>query len=301
MTRQNSRYATYTTVVCLIVIVALYIFFPAVYVSVSQPVFSFLYGYNAPSKLITEEWEYAYKKDDKATPLYVVARPPQTPYDSMLVTSVGDGEEMTGRYVYDHQGMPVGYVHEQRGSLYMVLLFSSSLSIESFSVNGYVTEGTGIGSGSFLISVPISNEVLPGTPIIHQVSGRVGGFATNIEKVVERNIQRLRSTIAINPIQTPVLYVLQNGGRRVSGADREVLLKNTDNEVEKGRAEDGEIEQQETGSSIGSTANQNGTISDEDAVGNTAGNDTAGNDTADGAESGITDSAESNVLDHNGL
>ena len=93
-------------------LVLTYAVFPSAYTRASQMLFTALYAYHAPSVTPAPHGDAARAAaDEPAVRLHTVARPPQTPYDSMLMTAPegdGRGTDTVGRYVYGN-GVPVGY------------------------------------------------------------------------------------------------------------------------------------------------------------------------------------------------
>ncbi len=213
-----------------------YLLFPSLYVTVSSALFSAIYRY--PSH---PEIQPAAADEPGTVPLYVIARPPQTPYDSVLVTE-RTGRPYTGSpYVYTEKGMPVGYIDKQRGSLYTVVLFSSALSKEIFSVDGHVAEGKGVGGGGFHLITPIDRSIRYGKSIIHQTTGAVAGSVITVDEISERNIQRIGSVIAENPAGMSVLYLRHDGGISVDESKKEQAIREQEEEIRR-KYEDKETE-----------------------------------------------------------
>lgn len=225
-----------------------YFLFPSFYRSLSHTLFLSWYRYHAPMSYSVEGDQYVYSGIEEMEPLYVLARPPQTPYD-VVITTVPSGEEAvidrnihTGRvYVYNGKGVPLGRVYGKYGGTYLVTLFSSPSSKERFSVNGHLAEGTGIGGGGFSVQTPLDKQVTIGSLITHQLTGRTVGKVLAVEPLPEKNVQLLRSAIADNPVQTAVLFVRKEAEQTVSDEDIEVLI-NSVNE----RARREETEKEET-------------------------------------------------------
>ena len=178
-----------------------YILFPGIYLTVSESLFGAFYTYHASERPVPEE----------SGDLRTIARPPQTPYDTLLVL----GEARAGRYVYSKNGRPVGYVGNRQGRVKSIILFSSSLSDEIFSVNGHTVKGRGTGSGSFSLITPIDDTITPGSVITHQGTGKAVSRVVTIAVSPETNTQEVRGLIAINPLQTSALYLPEDGGERI--------------------------------------------------------------------------------------
>ena len=190
---------------------ATYLIFPSFYVAVSQKVFTFWYARHAH---FYPEVSGAFSVDnpvasDKEVPLYVIARPPQTPYD-LLVVKAPDGydEQNISRYVYHDRSVPVGYIAEMYSAVYAVTLFSAPESSEQFSVGDYVTVGVGQGGGGLSLQVPVGVSVSVGMPITHQATGSVVGSVVAVEDLPEKNIQRVSGALQVSPFQVVVLYAL---------------------------------------------------------------------------------------------
>ena len=106
-----------------------------------------------------------------------------------------------------------------------MILFSSSLSGELFSVAGYVTEGIGSGGGSFSLQVPLGHAVPVGTPIVHQATGETVSRVAVIETIAEKNIIRVGGVIGINPLETAELSVPRGGAVRITPEERAAVLE----------------------------------------------------------------------------
>ena len=217
----------------LALIIVTYGIFPSAYARVSQVIFTAVYRYHNP------DIPRMPPPSSDMQVLYTVARPPQMPYDSMLMTLPdrgSDHEAPVGLYVYGADGTPVGYIQERRGSLYVVVLFSSPLSSERFSVGGYVTEGVGSGSGSFFLQIPSGNGAEVGTPIVHQVTGATVSHVAAVENIAEKNIMRVSGVISINPFETAVLYTEPGGNMRITPAALAATLADIRADSETGTA-----------------------------------------------------------------
>lgn len=212
-----------------------YLFFPSFYISISQRLFAVIYRHNAQS---LQEFNNArlhsgvYVKND-ILPLNIIARPPQTPYDFLIATTAsGHGQEKEiAHYVYNSSLIPIGYIEKKYKSLYVVALFSSPKSNEKFSVNGYVSRGSGEGGGSFSIQIPADISVKIGMPITHQVTGTVVSVVAAIKYLPEKNIQQVIGILHSNPLQIATLYVKHETGEEpvTTTTVEEVieLIKNT--------------------------------------------------------------------------
>ena len=192
-----------------------YIFFPSWYQSVSQKLFGAVYTHHATSLSGSSFVAGTHTVSASAglLPLFVIARPPQTPYDYVITTVSDRYQSMigaTGRwYVYDASMRPIGYVEDKHASLFAVILFSAPTSDELFSVNGHISRGTGEGGGSFSLQVPIDVAISVGMPIVHQVTGEVASAVVAIERVPEKHIQRVVGVLGSSPLEMAVVYMAQ--------------------------------------------------------------------------------------------
>ena len=229
---------TYITGAILLFIALTYYFFPTPYVALSQRIFSPLYRNSQaplPQDLYKEELQKLPEAVKEMLPLYVLAQPPQTPYDFLIVTEpeqswkeLEDKSALIGKYVYNATGTPIGCIHEEHEDVFVVILFSSPESREIFSVGDYVKKGEGTGNGGFYIQTPIDETIKVGMPIVHQPTGIVISHIIAIEKVPEKNIQRVMGTLDSNPLQTALVYVPPYG--------KEVLMQEEiDTAIEKAR------------------------------------------------------------------
>lgn len=186
-----------------------YLIFPSLYVAVSQKLFTFWYARHAHFYSDVSDISSVGHVTvlDGEVPLYVIARPPQTPYDLLLVKAPdARGVQDISHYVYHGKSVPVGYVAGKYSSVYAVALFSAPQSREQFSVGEYVAVGVGQGGGSFSLQVPAAVSVSVDMPIIHQATGSVVGFVVAVEDLPEKNIQKVSGVLAISPFQMAVLY-----------------------------------------------------------------------------------------------
>ena len=190
-----------------------YIFFPSWYRVLSQKVFGVVYMRYAQS-LHDGDVDFSMpsvSRESEMLPVFVIARPPQTPYDYMI-TTVPEQFQQANRqegkwYVYDEVGQPVGYVEQWYPSLLVIPLFSAPGSDELFSVAGYVSRGIGEGGGSFSLQVPLDIAVTTGMPIVHQATGKMLSAVVAVENVPEKNVQKVIGVLQESPLETAVLYM----------------------------------------------------------------------------------------------
>ena len=190
-----------------------YLFFPSFYISISQKLFTTIYTHNTESlqKINTETLLLPdmHTKKDGFSPLNVIARPPQTPYDFFITTALSEheSEKEISRYVYNDALVPIGYIEKKYTSVYVVTLFSSPKSREKFSVNEYVSEGVGEGGGSFSMQIPLGIPITVGMPIVHQVTGIPAGTVATMKNLPEKNIQQVIGILHSNPLRIAKVYV----------------------------------------------------------------------------------------------
>ena len=124
-----------------------YLVFPSLYIAVSQKLFTvvYTYGMRLPEGADDTLPSLPVWGEGAVLPLYVIARPPQTPYDFFIATgfTANERKEYSSRYVYDSDLVPVGRVTEVYPTVVVVTLFSAPRSSEQFAVGEYITAGGG--------------------------------------------------------------------------------------------------------------------------------------------------------------
>ena len=190
-----------------------YIFFPSWYRAISQKMFGVVYMRHAQS-LQDGDVNFSMpsvSRESGMLPVFVIARPPQTPYDYVITTvpeQLQEDSRQEGRwYVYDEASQPVGYVKQWYPSLLVIPLFSAPGSDELFSVAGYVSRGIGDGGGSFSLQVPMDIAVTIGMPIVHQATGKILSAVVAIENIPEKNVQKVVGVLRESPLEIAVLYM----------------------------------------------------------------------------------------------
>ncbi len=198
-----------------------YIFFPSWYRTISQKIFGVVYMRYAQS-LQDGDIDFrmpSISQESGMLPVFVIARPPQTPYDYVLTTvpeQFQEANQQEGRwYVYDDAGQPVGYVEQWHSSLLVIPLFSAPGSDELFSVAGYVSRGIGDGGGSFSLQVPMDIAVTTGMPIVHQATGKILSAVVAIENIPEKNVQKVVGVLRESPLEIATLYMLREPNNAV--------------------------------------------------------------------------------------
>lgn len=184
-----------------------YLVFPEPYILVSQSLFRNIYSYTAPGNLS----EQMIISNTHMIPLYTLARPPQTPYDiilSVMPQRAGE-EDIVGHYVFTEDRIPVGYIREKEHSFYTLVLFSSPESDEVFSVNGYTAKAQGVGSGGFIINVPLEVDIEPQTPIIHQATGTAASTIVTLEVLSEKVFADCREVLQPIRCRHPYCMLIQ--------------------------------------------------------------------------------------------
>ena len=182
---------------------------PAAYRALSQQLFTVLYRYNAPPRgVLTYPSDSFASRDDTAV-LRVLARPPQTPYDTLITTVADVAGNPDGKYVYNADGIPVGRVRRRHRSVYQVVLFSSPKSEEIYAIDDMVVTGVGSGNGSFVVRVPISRPVSIGAPIRHQKTGVTVSTVVLVTEARQENVQEVVGVLASNPLETADLFLFR--------------------------------------------------------------------------------------------
>lgn len=214
MQKQEQK-ASKVSYVVIALLIATYILFPSGYRVISQRVFGVLYTQHAQS--VQDD---TYSANDSMAyiehglvPAFVIARPPQTPYDYLITTVPENQQFMKYKkgiwYVYDEAIRPIGRIEKVYPTLFITTLFSAPGSDEVFSVNNYITRGKGEGGGSFSLQVPIDMAVTVGMPIIHQATGKVVSTVTAAESIPEKNIQKITGVLQRSPFEMATVYVPQ--------------------------------------------------------------------------------------------
>ena len=192
-----------------------YMLFPSWYRAISQRVFGMVYTQHAQSLQNNTQntSNSTAQKNHRLVPMFVIARPPQTPYDYLIATI--PEQQQVARYkkgiwyVYDETETPVGYIEKVYPTVCIVTLFSAPGGSEVFAVNNYVSHAEGDGGGSFSLQVPIDIAVPIGTPIIHQATGKIASTVIAIESMPEKNIQKVIGTLKSSPLEMATVYVTQ--------------------------------------------------------------------------------------------
>ena len=210
----------------------IYLLFPSVYKSLSVTLFSLVYSVHQPSPT-TDLFTIA---PQGSLRLQVVARPPQTPYDFLIVTHPLDpiADSLVGHYVYTANSIPIGYIKEQRKEQFIIILFSSPVSEEYFSIKGAIGKGEGLGGGGIALFLPAITEIYVADQVIHQATGIPIGEVIAISKKPEKQIIRATSTLPLSPISITSVYVFPHRKKRVDHSVLEALLDTVDQEGEGG-------------------------------------------------------------------
>ena len=190
-----------------------YLIAPSWYRTISQKIFGILYRQHAQYLLGNSEHADIVNTSpsEAVLPIFVIARPPQTPYDYLITTATKGNwrqkQEDEMQYVYNNKMEPMGYIEKMYQSVFTVTLFSSPKSEEQFSVNGYVSSGRGQGGGSFFLEVPLDVNITVGMPILHQMTGKIASTVITIKTVPEKNIQKVAGIVGSSPLEMGVLYM----------------------------------------------------------------------------------------------
>lgn len=223
----------------IVLLLVSYFVFPSLYVSVSQKLFTALYARTAHLSWEGSSMQLPIAQSEignDSIPLFVLARPPQTPYDFLITTALSEDiqEKKIGRYVYDDALVPVGFVEKKYPAVYVVTLFSALKSKEQFAVGDYVSSGIGEGGGSFSVQVPADIAVDVGMPIVHQATGAVVSTVVAVQPLPEKNIQQVIGVLHKSPLEMAVLYVERDAEREPATAEmlEEVIQSIRDTAVE---------------------------------------------------------------------
>ena len=213
--QKQKRITVRVSYVLMALLLITYLFFPSWYRAVSQRVFGVVYTRYAESlpSVPAASGVRVVPGELELLPMFVIVRPPQTPYD-YVITTVPDQYQRAVYagvagvwYVYDTAMRPIGYVEKMYPSLFVVTLFSAPASNELFSVGDYVSRGTGEGGGAFSLQVPIDVAVSVGMPIVHQATGEIVSAVAAIDTVPEKNVRRVIGVLGSSPFEMAVLYM----------------------------------------------------------------------------------------------
>ena len=231
-------------------LLATYMLFPSWYRAVSQRVFSMIYTQHAQSLQSNTQntGNNTSQKNHRLVPMFVIARPPQTPYD-YLVTTIPEQQQVTRYkkgvwYVYDETETPVGYIEKVYPTVCIVTLFSAPGGSEVFAVNNYVSHAEGNGGGSFSLQILIDIAVPIGTPIIHQATGKVASTVIAVESIPEKNIQKVTGALKSSPLEMATVYVAQESNNIMLSEPIESVIdtaKSIATEAERTQREDDEL------------------------------------------------------------
>ncbi len=128
----------------------------------------------------------------------VVARPPTSPYDTLLLSAGSNHGVAQGMMVFGEGGMPLGFVSSVLPDFSRATLFSSP----GMTVNGWVgakktpLSVKGVGGGAMSASVPRAAEIAVGDVV--SLSGP-GGLPLGVVKRVESDPLSPSATLNITP------------------------------------------------------------------------------------------------------
>lgn len=132
----------------------------------------------------------------------VVARPPESPYDTLIVETGTDQGVTIGMEAFGAGGAPVGVVTQTSGSYSRITLFSSA----GESISGWVGKDRlaltllGAGGGAFTSQLPSGSGILAGDTVY--VPGP-GALPIGTVNVVSSDPSSLIATIQITPLVNP--------------------------------------------------------------------------------------------------
>ena len=231
---QRSSFFSLISYSSIVLLLFIYVLFPSVYKNLSVALFSLVYTVHKPSSAI----EVFTTAPQGSLRLQVVARPPQTPYDFLIATHPLDpiADSLVGHYVYTAYSIPIGYIKEQRKEQFIIVLFSSPVSEDHFSIKGAIGKGEGLGGGGIALFLPSTTEVYVDDQVIHQATGIPIGEVIAISKKPEKQIVRATSALPLSPISITSLYVFPYRKKRITAASLEALIntihQNKDEEAE---------------------------------------------------------------------
>lgn len=131
----------------------------------------------------------------------VLSRPPQSPYD-VLILDVGSRDNVSvGDVIYGSGGIAMGVVSETSGRTSKVDLFSKT-GLETQAIierTGLAITLRGIGGGSFEVQVPQEADIMRGdTVIIPTLETVIIGEVVEVESVVTSAFKRILIQAPIN-------------------------------------------------------------------------------------------------------
>ncbi len=157
---------------------------------------------DAKNRLLEEKYTDINKLNTNGIKAGVVARPPQSGYDTLVVASGTEAGVTLGMEAFAESGVPVGVVSNVSKTFAHITLFSSP----GFSTSGWVGADriavtlVGKGGGAFEAEVPSSESVLPGAGVFVPGPGALFmGTVINRETTPESPSARLLIAPAINP------------------------------------------------------------------------------------------------------
>ncbi len=200
---RSNRREPFATIL-LLFLVALYVLIPDPFIRISHAVFVpiYLYGRNISVEIPRNS------EDGNAIRLAIIARPPQVPYDHLIVAVPPSIAFDIGTIVSNNDGIPVGRLDRQlTDNNATVILFSSSVAEESYSINDYVTVGSGIGGGGLEFSIPIEISVAVGDAVIHQKTGVVVAYVVGVKEEESGIVQKVFAPLSVNFFRITAVYV----------------------------------------------------------------------------------------------
>ena len=212
MSNIRNKRQLFSLLFILICIVGYYLY-PTLYQIPANAIFKHVYQYNA-NNLYAEHsnTEESYIGDEvEVVSLSVIARPPQTPYDTLLAIQTSQKIDSVSpnvnNYVVNAKGMPIGYISAIKDDIYEITLFSSPSASETFSVGGFVTKSSGLGGGGISMTTPMLPSITEGVEIFHQPTGVSIAKVQVISEVKGEDSQDIFFTLPSNPFLLHKVYI----------------------------------------------------------------------------------------------
>lgn len=188
-----------------------YLLYPSPYRAIADYVFGAVYRYDSASVRVADN---ALQSPVGYQPLSVIATPPQTPYDSLIAVRL-HAEDTDGRhsaitmheYVFNAEGVPIGYVDTIHRDFYTIALLSSPLAHDAFGLRDYVASFKGLGGGGLSATIPLRHEVKEGDTVTHQGTGVSFGTIYHIKRDEEKESQIIFLTLPSNPLHLNQVFI----------------------------------------------------------------------------------------------
>ena len=146
-------------------------FFYALAFRIASPIFMLAEGVPLEVKILELKQDVTEKNVRGKTllPLYIITRPPQTKYDTLIAKNYSKEKPRIGSYVYTSEGVLVGVVTSVVAEDGVVLeLFSTPSRQDEYTIQGVVLLGQPQGNGSIAFDIPKKIKVAVGDQIVFQ-------------------------------------------------------------------------------------------------------------------------------------